>query len=398
MNILTHSTINFYKELPEISQFSEVTDSKHYRKVPDDWIVIVTDIVKSTEAILEGRYKDVNMAGGLTLMGITNLLKDMEFPFFFGGDGVTILLPGSRLSEIRDILADTREFVRDYFKMDLRIGFVPVSDIYEAGYSLTMAKLRISKHYTQAVLGGTGVAYAEIKIKEPNSRYLTDNSYIPNIRADFSGFTCRWKDIQSPKGEMVSLIVKINSDSDSEAAKTLSGLLSMIDSLYGSEREYHPLREENLIIEHSSSVLNKEATASSKGNSILKKLYLWKIKFETYGAELAIRWNLPLKAFHYKLNKLKNYQIISSDFRKFDGTFKMVFATDTIDRKKLESSLEEAEKSGKLNFGIHISDRALMTCLLHAGTEREVHFIDGAGGGYALAATVLKKKLQAVAA
>ncbi|TGL57677.1 DUF3095 domain-containing protein [Leptospira sarikeiensis] len=395
MNIFQHSTINFYKELPEISEFAEVTDSSHFRKVPEDWIVIVTDIVKSTEAILEGRYKDVNMAGGLTLMGITNLLKDMEFPFFFGGDGVTVLLPGSKAMEVRDILSDTRTFVREYFKLDLRIGLVPVSDIYAEGLSLTMAKLRISKHYTQAVLGGTGITFAEDKIKEKNSRYLTDESYVPELRADFSGFTCRWKDIQSPKGEMVALIVKINSSSDSEAAETFSSLLALIDSLYGSEREYHPLREENLKIAHSSSILDREAIASSKGNKILKLFYLLKIKFETYATELAIRWNIPLKAFHYKLNHLKNYQIISSDFRKFDGTFKMVFATDTADRKRLESNLLDSEKAGKLQYGIHVSDRALMTCLLHAGTEREVHFIDGAGGGYALAATELKKKLQA---
>ncbi len=396
MAIVQYSTTDFYKKLPGVSNFSDVTNSLHYRPVPEDWVVIVTDIVKSTEAILEGRYKDVNIAGGLTLMGITNLLKDMEFPFFFGGDGVTVVLPQDRISEIRDILADTRSFIKDYFRLELRVGFVPVSDIYSQGLSLTLAKLRISQHYTQAVLGGTGAVYAENKIKESHSTYLLEEDYESVLKADFNGFTCRWKDIPSPKREMVSLIVKINSDSDKEAGKTLSDLLALIDSLFGSEKEYHPLREENLIIEHSSKVLEKEAVASSKGNRILKKLLLWKIKFETYGAELAIRWNLPLKAFHYKLNNLKNYQIISSDFRKYDGTFKMVFATDTPERKKLETNLKEWESLGKLSYGMHISDRALMTCLLHSGTEREVHFIDGAGGGYALAASELKKKVHPV--
>ena len=36
-----------------------------------------------------------------------------------------------------------------------------------------------------------------------------------------------------------------------------------------------------------------------------------------------------------------------------------------------------------------------MTCLMHVGSAREVHFIDGADGGYALAAKMLKGQVGA---
>ncbi|WP_243393436.1 DUF3095 domain-containing protein [Leptospira perolatii] len=382
--------MNFYKSLPEIQNFLEVTDSTKLNPVPKDWLVVVTDIVNSTRAISEGRYKDVNIAGGLTLMGISNLLKDMEYPFFFGGDGVTILLPGEKEKPIREVLADTRNFVKQYFNLDLRVGIVPVREIYDQSHDLSLGKVRISEYYTQAILSGSGSEFAEVEIKKPNSRYLLGEEIIVETPADFSGFTCRWKDIPSPKEETVSLIVRL---AEGKQTKMLSELLSFFNSVYGSEIDYHPLRVENLSVESSPKKLIKEAVASSKGNWLLSKLLLWKIRFEVWGANLAMKWNLPIKVFHYKLNKLKDYQVISSDYRKFDGTFKMVFASATGDRVKLEAFLEEAEKKGSLFFGIHVSDRALITCLLHAGSEKEVHFVDGADGGYALAAKMLKAKL-----
>lgn len=45
-------------------------------------------------------------------------------------------------------------------------------------------------------------------------------------------------------------------------------------------------------------------------------------------------------------------------------------------------------------YGFHVSDRALMTCLVYEEQGRHIAFIDGADGGYALAAKVLKEKLK----
>lgn len=86
----------------------------------------------------------------------------------------------------------------------------------------------------------------------------------------------------------------------------------------------------------------------------------------------------------------KMYNILSSDFRKFDGSLKMVVATTTEKRKELIEHLQNLKQAKGIRFGYHISDRALLTCVLHTGSTREVHFLDGADGGYAMAAKMLK--------
>ena len=52
-----------YTDLPLFSDFASVADTERYVPLPDDWFVALTDVVKSTEAIRDGRYKAVNMGG-----------------------------------------------------------------------------------------------------------------------------------------------------------------------------------------------------------------------------------------------------------------------------------------------------------------------------------------------
>ena len=46
-----------------------------------------------------------------------------------------------------------------------------------------------------------------------------------------------------------------------------------------------------------------------------------------------------------------------------------------------------------LFYGIQISDSALMTCMVFDRKDRHLHFVDGASGGYALAAKQMKGQL-----
>jgi hypothetical protein len=60
---------------------------------------------------------------------------------------------------------------------------------------------------------------------------------------------------------------------------------------------------------------------------------------------------------------------------------------------RLETALEEASASGLCQYGLHRQKDALMTCFVPSLQAKEhVHFIDGAGGGYALASSNLKKR------
>jgi Protein of unknown function (DUF3095) len=72
----------------------------------------------------------------------------------------------------------------------------------------------------------------------------------------------------------------------------------------------------------------------------------------------------------------------NSDFRKFDDGLRMILdcAPDLADM--LENRLLMAQSAGKVRYGLHRQDAALMTCFTPSVTEgNHVHFIDGAGGG-----------------
>ena len=112
---MSSTGLSFYQDLEPITDFDNLFSEVHYRRVPDDWIVAVTDVVDSTAAIAEGRYKHVNVAGSLGAMALTNVNHDMNFPFAFSGDGMIYVLPPDMDEAARSVLADIRRLCRSSF-------------------------------------------------------------------------------------------------------------------------------------------------------------------------------------------------------------------------------------------------------------------------------------------
>jgi hypothetical protein len=55
--------------------------------------------------------------------------------------------------------------------------------------------------------------------------------------------------------------------------------------------------------------------------------------------------------------------------------------------------LADAAAAGTCRYGIHRQEAALMTCIVPSSLDRDhVHFVDGASGGYAMAAAMLKAR------
>ena len=81
----------------------------------------------------------------------------------------------------------------------------------------------------------------------------------------------------------------------------------------------------------------------------------------------------------------------NTDFRKYDDALRMTIDCSPATARHLEELLEQAEHAGVAHYGLHRQDEALMTCIVPSYvTDDHVHFLDGAGGGYALAARALK--------
>ena len=380
-----HSKLtNFYSDLGYLDNFQDISNFTKYTAFPESWMAVLTDIKGSTKAVEEGRYKDVNFIGAAVIIAMQNLATNHNLPFVFGGDGATLFIPHQFYEETKLALANTQILARRSFDLDLRCMIYPISHLTAKKLEVKVSKLKISNLYTQAMLTGNGIDFLENTLKEKQTEY----HIIPKIQGEpnFSGLTCRWQDVPSRFGEIVTLIVKTKS-SGTQQMHDYTEVLSGISKVYGNSDDFNPIAKENVHLSLNIKQLAAEAKLFSFEKSLLnqksKQLWYWLINL--YGVVTGNSNKL--------VDEKKNNLIVASDFKKFDGTLKMVIAGNLEQRLTLLKILDEMSEKGKILYGYHLSDKATMTCLVYSEGNSEVHFVDGAGGGYTLAAKMLKEKI-----
>jgi len=385
---------NFYSQLPLLDNFLKITDLGNFFDVPDDWYIIVTDIRGSTQAIEAGKYKEVNLLGACSIVAVLNVAGETEIPFVFGGDGASLLMGPSLLPAAQKALLATQQLAKTQFDMDLRVGVVSVKVVVAANYPLKIAKFKVSENYSQAIFIGGGLTRATELIKDPvaGNIYSIKNNGVSST-ADFSGLECRWQDIPSKYGEIVTLLVMVRADFGQQSHYSYRNILKKITYIYGAESFLNPIQGKNLKLTLDSTKLIKETRVRANSAGWLdRQLYLSKIQLETALGSLLM--NLKVKTEELDWGVYKDIAIAATDYRKFDDMLRMVISGNEWRRKKLTAYLERNYREGKLVYGLHVSDRALMTCLVFERGGRQVHFVDGADGGYALAAKDMKQRMN----
>ncbi|MBW4489192.1 MAG: DUF3095 domain-containing protein [Trichocoleus desertorum ATA4-8-CV12] len=391
------STEQFYAKLRRLKQFIEITQPHNFVDLPYDWHVVITDIVGSTQAIEAGRYKDVNLLGACSIVAVLNVAKSAEIPFVFGGDGASILIPPALLSQAKQALLATQQAAKTRFGLDLRVGLVPVVDVLAAGFEIKVAKLQVSENYNQGIFTGGGLTYATEMVKQdiPNNPYQLKPATQP-LQPDFSGLECRWQDIPNQRGEVLSILV-LAMGSKGEQEHTYQTVIQKIQEIFGEDTDFHPIGTDNLQLSFRNQNLLPEAKARSLSQSWLyQQIYLLKEKLENFLGWFFMKFRIKLGDVDW--GTYKQIVTAATDYRKFDDMLRMVIAGTADQREQLNCYLEAEYKAGKLVHGVHLSDRALMTCLVFERNGQQVHFIDGADGGYALAAKAMKARLQRKAA
>ncbi|MBD2113024.1 DUF3095 family protein [Nodosilinea sp. FACHB-141] len=119
----------FYADLPPLKQFLELANPQNYVEAPNDWYVLITDVVDSTQAIARGQYKEVNVLGASSIMAVLNATAPLEIPFVFGGDGALLLVPPGAVQAAREALLGVRALAHGSFGLDLRVGIVPLAAV-----------------------------------------------------------------------------------------------------------------------------------------------------------------------------------------------------------------------------------------------------------------------------
>src|SRR5207344_1845385 len=151
----------FYGTIPVFRAFASLMDPALYAPLPDDWSIGVADIVESTKAIAQARYKAVNMAGASVIAAVTNALEGRGFPFVFGGDGASFAVSPDDLERAREALAATAIWVEESLILSMRVALVPVRAVRAQGLDVRVARFGPSPNLSYAMFSGGGLGWAE---------------------------------------------------------------------------------------------------------------------------------------------------------------------------------------------------------------------------------------------
>lgn len=389
------NTSRFYENLQAYSDFSEFTNPQRYQPLPDDWYVVITDVKDSTKAIEKGAYKQVNAMGVASIVAIINAVKPVHVPYVFGGDGVTVCIPGNTYEQVKPALLAAKQLARERFDLELRTGAVSITEIRQQGYHVLVSKHSPNSHYEQAMFLGDGFDYAEKLIKST----AVDNPYLIEGRHEldnsiFSGFECRWNEIPSPCDENISLIIKVLGSDSGRANAIYRTITEEIREIYGEGCQHHPLTQKNLSLTSSFRLLAVEAGIRTAFKSEWERIkYMFSLQFY----RLVGIWFMYRKVQTRTSNwgQYKENLIANTDYRKFDQALRMIISGSSSQRQQLRSRLEKHRRNGEIAFGLHASPASLITCIVTDYDQAHVHFLDGANGGYAMASRELKQQLAA---
>ncbi len=375
------SGLEFFTALPPLGRFAQSLDVANFRSLPDGWLVGVADVVDSTAAIAAGRYKAVNMVGAGVISGVLNVLDQHSFPFVFGGDGAAFAVPPGFAEEVRRAMAATRTWAREAMELSLRVALIAVDEIRAAGHDVTVARYAPGPDVAYAMFSGGGITWAETEMKA--GRFQIDAAP-PGTRPDLDGLSCRWSPTRARRGVILSLLARSTGRDEAAfsalAAEVLAGLRRLDD-------EGRPLPATGPDFSLLAPGLELEARVPVGEER--RPQPKWKLFAFT-----AFAWLLFLTGRHaggFDPARYRARVVANSDYRKFDDGLMLTVDCTPAEANAIEALLEAGRCAGICRFGVHRQGSALITCVVPSYLRDDhFHFIDGAGGGYAAAAAMLK--------
>lgn len=391
---MSPDTTRFYETLPVLESFSRVSRSDNYMPLPDDWYVGVTDIVDSTEAIKENRYKWVNILGASPIIGLLNKAEEQKVLFTFGGDGCTICFSPELLQPARSVFAASMKHGADAFNLNLRAAIFSVSEIRRQGFDIKAALFQVSDVYRQAVFIGGGLNYAEELIKSQRADSFQIVTEDQTEEADFSGLECRWKEVGPKDKSVITLLVQSNPGLDAPDA-VYDTVLAQLESIFGFDDRTNPIPVAELEMSRSIPQLMGEIRFRTSGRSWWQRiLYLLRIQLQIVLGKAFMKFGYVSPATDWGLYKPDLAR--NNDHRKFDGMLRLVISGTPHQLQQLTEVLEGMYRQSELAYGINTSETALITCMVKAYHRHHFHFIDGSNGGYVIAAQHLKRRLASL--
>jgi hypothetical protein len=230
---------------------------------------------------------------------------------------------------------------------------------------------------------GGGLAWAGQELKA--GAYAVEPAP-PGTRPDLSGLSCRWQEFPARHGLILSLIATpVVAESEAPFQELVGDILRMT----GRESEaQHPISDPKRAMGWPPPGLDVEArTSRGARESVLRRKAV--LGLQTLASWAIMRFDISIGGF--RPERYLRELVANADFRKYDDGLRMTLDCTPALADRLEARLLAAEQAGIARFGLHRQDSAIMTCYTPSALRSDhVHFVDGAAGGYAAAATRLK--------
>jgi hypothetical protein len=383
---------DFYRDLTPATSFAQAAELQFYVSAPDDWTILIGDIRSSTDAIKAGQYKSVNMVGAAVITSVLNACPDYDIPFLFGGDGGTLVVPPAALDAGRNALAGLQAHAKSMFDLELRAGAITVGALRAGGHDLRLLKLRLSENNNLAMFSGSGLGYSDewLKRARPDDPILipiAPNRDLPELE----GLSCRWQPLASQRGIIATLIVASIDQSPAGERQHFLSVTESLAGILGAPLELSsPVTDETLKFRWPPEGLDIETRATAGAKPHFQR------KLEVLAQSLVqgIVEFFRSRIGYYDARRYREEMRHNTDFEKYDGMLRLVLDVTIEQSAEIDAYLHREHSAGRLNYGVHISKEALMTCVVFSLQDsRHIHFIDGGDGGFALAATDLKRQI-----
>jgi hypothetical protein len=236
------------------------------------------------------------------------------------------------------------------------------------------------------MFSGGGIAWADAAMKRDE---ISVPRAPPGARPDLSGLSCRFEQFPTQYGQILSvLVVPADIMRKSHFRMVVRQIIDMVES---SSECGRPITRETMQLKWPAQGRDLEALASRNAGETVGMSKL-KVYARTFLFFLILRFNLRVGRF--VPGKYLSEVAANSDYRKFDDALRMIVDCSPGMAQKIEDTLAAAERQGHVRYGCHRENAAIMTCFTPSPVNpSHVHFIDGAQGGYALAAAALKQRI-----
>jgi len=360
-------------------------DSRCFCAVPDAWNIVVTDVENSTKAVQEGKHQEVNLAATGSIVACLNISREagIEIPFFFGGDGATLLIPDNILEDCLHSLSLHQERCLTSFDFFLRVGYRKVHEMRKRGGVLNISKFKRNSYHVMPLIQGDALQRAENEIKDNEPQDLELSELQPHV-LNLEGMECKWDKISPPnkQNEVLSLIINANDVLHQHDA--YGAILEKINSIYGDDVARNPVSLKKLKMVNRLSQLKNEVKIKYATSTLRQIL---STAARALFGKLYIRYTEKGRNYLNELIQLTEVLLL-------DGSINTVITGSIEQRRQLFEMLDNMERNQQIQYGYYSSQNSILSCYVTAIDDYHIHFLDGDNGGYTQASKVLKKKLS----